>query len=137
MLKNVLKTAASFLQTGVCPPNTPVENKKDLENMNHFSSKKFFIVFSSAVMLAFFYFVSVAILFLVPEKSEYIVGYITMFTKAMEIFAIIIASYLGVQAVVDFKYNSNSQSKISSETIKEEVVENLTKNLKEEDYTLK
>ena len=66
-----------------------------------------------------------------------IVGYITMFTKAMEIFAIIIASYLGVQAVVDFKYNSNSQSKISSESIKEEIVEDLTKNTKEDDYTLK
>ena len=35
-------------------------------------------------------------------------GYVTIFTKTIEILAIIIAAYLGVQAVVDLKYNSSS-----------------------------
>jgi hypothetical protein len=87
-------------------------------------------------MLAFFYFSSVFILFAMPDKAEYITGYVTMFSKCMEIFAVIIASYIGIQGFVDLKYNSNSNTSLESKTVTENKFENLTTNAKEEDYTL-
>jgi hypothetical protein len=43
-------------------------------------------------------------------------GYVTIFTKTIEVLAIIIAAYLGVQAAVDFRYASSSN--VSNETIR-------------------
>ena len=71
-----------------------------------------------------------------PDKAEYITGYVTMFSKCMEIFAVIIASYIGIQGFVDLKYNSNSNTSLESKTVTENKFENLTTNAKEEDYTL-
>jgi len=139
MWKGILdttKSAIAFLQNGKSPPNTPDYQKHLFDNMNHFASKKFFIVFSAALMLAFFYFSSVFILFAMPDKAEYITGYVTMFSKCMEIFAVIIASYIGIQGFVDLKYNSNSNTSLESKTVTENKFENLTTNAKEEDYTL-
>jgi hypothetical protein len=61
-----------------------------------------------------------------------------MYTKAMEIFAIIISAYLGSQAVVDLKYNSNSSASVQSmhTKIEEDVVSVITSNVKEEDYEI-
>lgn len=109
ILPSALKDVFSFLKTGEVPSNTPVEHIDQLKSINHLSSKKFYIVTTSFVALCFFYFVSVGILFLLPQHTELIGGYVTIFTKTIEVLAIIIASYLGVQAVVDFKYNSSSQ----------------------------
>lgn len=84
---------------------------------NHLASKKFFIAVTAFLGLCFFYFSSVAILFFLPaDNRDLVSGYVTIFTKTIEVLAIIIAAYLGVQAVVDLKYNSNSQT--SYETIK-------------------
>jgi hypothetical protein len=55
-------------------------------------------------------------LFLLPASSDLISGYVTIFTKTIEILAIIIAAYLGVQAAVDLKYGSSSN--VSYEAIK-------------------
>ena len=63
-IKNTFYTATSFLQTGVAPPNAPIRYREDLNKINFLSSKKFFIVFSSIVLLMFFYLTSVGILFL-------------------------------------------------------------------------
>jgi hypothetical protein len=116
-ISNITKTALSFLSSNKAPPNTPLYAREDLKKINHFASRKFFIVFTSFLGLCFFYFGSVAILFFIPTNaSEMISGYVTIFTKTIEVLAIIIAAYLGVQAVVDLKYNSNSNQ--SFETIK-------------------
>jgi hypothetical protein len=114
---NTFKNIYAFLNTGVVPPNTPLPVREQMKRINHFASRKFFIVFTSFLGLCFFYFASVAILFLLPQNgTELISGYVTIFTKTIEVLAIIIAAYLGVQAVVDLKYNSSSN--VSSETIK-------------------
>lgn len=134
-LVNITKTATAFLQNGKAPPGTPPEFRRAMEEQNHLSSKKFFIIFTSVLMLAFFYYTSVAIL-LAIEMPEHVAAYVTLFTKTIEIFAIIIASYLGVQAAVDLRYNSSSNAGIQGEVIKEEITENLTHNAKEDDYRL-
>ena len=102
------KNALAFLQTGAVPTNTPPELVESMKKANHLASKKFFIVGTSFLILGFFYFASVGVLFLLPQQSELIGGYVTIFTKTIEVLAIIIAAYLGVQAAVDLKYGSNS-----------------------------
>jgi hypothetical protein len=119
MWKNVTdiaKTAAAFLQYGKAPPNISPEKSKEIEDMSHFSSKKFFIVFSSIFILAFFYFSSVFVLFILPHHDPIIVGFTTLFSKTIEILSIIIAAYLGVQAFVDLKYNSASSTSLTGST---------------------
>lgn len=144
-LKNTFLGAVSFLKTGEVPPNTPERLKKKMEDMNHLSSKKFFIVFSSVVVLAVFYYSSVGMLFIIPRiPPEIITAYTTIFTKTTEILAIIIASYIGCQAAVDFKYQSSSEVNNDSESVnikenKEIKIEEKKEvahigNAKEEDY---
>jgi len=134
-LSNIIQSATAFLQNGKAPPNTPARLEKQLEDTNHLSSKKFFIIFTSVLMLAALYYSSVAIL-LAIKMPEHVAAFVTIFTKTLEIFAVIIASYLGVQAAVDLRYNSSSNAGIQGEVVveKREVV--LTHNTKEDDYDI-
>jgi hypothetical protein len=132
---NVVESASAFLQNGKSPPNTPARLEKKMEDTNHLSSKKFFIIFTSVLMLAVLYYSSVAIL-LVIHIPEHVSAFVTLFSKTIEIFAIIIASYLGVQAVVDLKYNSSSNAEVIGEVIVEKREEILTHNTKEDDYDI-
>lgn len=130
-ITNTLKTAVSFLSSSKVPPNTPLSIREEVKGINHFASRKFFIVFTSFLGLCFFYFASVAILFFIPTNaSEMISGYVTIFTKTIEVLAIIIAAYLGVQAVVDLKYNSKSNQSFETTTnierIDEKVIQETT-----------
>jgi hypothetical protein len=131
----ITKSATAFLQNGIAPPNTPESLKKTMEDQNHFSSKKFFIIFTSILMLAVLYYSSVFILSLF-NSPEHITAYVTIFSKTIEIFAIIIAAYLGVQCAVDLKYNSSSNVELKgyTEIIKKDIV--LTNNAKEDDYNI-
>jgi hypothetical protein len=131
---NVTKSAAAFLQNGKAPPNTPAHLEKQIEDTNHLSSKKFFIIFTSVLMLSLLYYSSVAILLSI-SMVEHITAFVTIFSKTIEIFAVIIASYLGVQAVVDLKYNSSSNVSLEGDIDVEEEI--LTYNTKEDDYVLK
>lgn len=133
-IKNIAKTAVAFLQTGKAPPNISEEYRKSFENKTHLSSKKFFIIFTSILMLLFMYYTSVAILWELPKFPEIISAYVTVFSKTMEIFAIIIATYLGTQAAVDLKYNSSSRSETVG--ISETIDETITTNTKEDDYKI-
>lgn len=134
-LVNVVQSASAFLQNGKTPPNTPARLEKQMEDTNHLASKKFFIIFTSVLMLGALYYSSVAIL-LAIEMPEHITAFVTLFSKTIEIFAIIIASYLGVQAVVDLKYNSSSNAEVIGEIIVEKKEVILTHNTKEDDYII-
>ena len=129
-ITNIAKNAASFLSTNRVPPGTPIELQDSLRKENHFKSKKFFLAFSSFIGLLAFYLLSVGILFLLPAKNELIAGYVTIFTKTIEIVAIIVASYIGVQAAIDFKYGSSSStnldSVLTSEQREEKVIQEMT-----------
>ena len=116
-LNNSIKSAAAFLSSSKVPPNTPIELREAMKKENHFASKKFFIAVTAFIGLLFFYFSSVGVLFILPpDNREVVEGYVTIFTKTIEVLAIIIAAYLGVQAAVDFRYGSSSN--VSNETIK-------------------
>jgi hypothetical protein len=132
---NVVQSATAFLQNGKAPPNTPAYLERKMEETNHLSSKKFFIIFTSVLMLAALYYSSVAILMTIT-LPEHVTAFVTLFTKTIEIFAIIIASYLGVQAAVDLRYNSSSNAEVVGETIVEKREEILTHNTKEDDYDI-
>lgn len=129
-ITNVAKSAASFLSSNKVPPGTPVEQQNSLRAENHFKSKKFFLAFSSFVGLLVFYLLSVGILFLLPSHNELIAGYVTIFTKTIEIVAIIVASYIGVQAAIDFKYGSTSNTEfdavVSSEQREDKLIQETT-----------
>jgi hypothetical protein len=66
-------------------------------------------------------------------KSDLLTVYPILFTKTIEVFAAIMAVYLGGQAIVDLKYNSNSNTSLETSVNYTEVV---VANEKEEDYTL-
>lgn len=140
-ISDIAVGALSFLRTGEIPPNTPDRLKERLGDINHLSSKKFFIVFSSLIILALFYYTSVGILLSIPHVPEVVVAFTTLFTKTMEILAVIIAAYIGCQAAVDLRYNSSSSTSLQSVSQNErqdihEVFEQITHNAKEEDYEL-
>jgi hypothetical protein len=118
-IKNIFNTAKAFLILGEAPPGTAEPLATQLEETSHLSSKKFFIVFSSVFVLAFFYFSSVLILFFLPKHDPTIVGFVTLFSKTIEILSIIIAAYVGVQGLVDLKYGSSSGASLTGTTATE------------------
>lgn len=129
-IKNIAANAAAFLSSNKVPPGTPIQFQDSLRNENHFKSKKFFLAFTSFIGLLFFYLLSVAILFLLPTRNELISGYVTIFTKTVEIVAIIVGSYIGVQAAIDLKYGSDSNvtfdSAVTSEQREEKIIQEKT-----------
>jgi hypothetical protein len=133
MFKNIgnfAKNIASFLSSNKVPPNTPIEYQSTYRKENHLKSKKFFLAFTSFIGLLFFYLLSVVVLFILPTDNAIITGYVTIFTKTVEIVAIIVASYIGVQAAVDLKYGSTSSTNYnaitSSEQREERIIEEQT-----------
>jgi hypothetical protein len=105
---DIAKTAGAMLQSNKVPPNTPVNYSKDLSKVNFLASKKFYVVFCSVIILAIFYAASIAVLFLTAAAPHLTVPFVSIFTETIKILAIIIASYLGVQTVLDYKMQSNS-----------------------------
>ena len=139
VIKNAILSGISYLSSNRVPPNTSPENYDRLKSINHMESKKFYIVLTSVIILAFFYFSSIGILLLLPTGApEFVSGFVTIFSKTIEILSIIIATYVGAQAVVDLKYGSSSEASLSG-TVHTEKVENITvihTNAKEDDYEL-
>lgn len=139
-IKNIILTTTSFLKDSTTPPNTPTGDIEMIGQINHLKSRKFFMTFVSVAILIFFYFSSVAILFFFSDTQDIqINAFVVIFSKVIEILAIIIGLFLGAQTAVDLKYNSNSSASISNESqnIKEYVViEEYLSGPKEDDYTL-
>jgi len=117
------QSLAAMLTHDKAPPNTPPEYVEEMKSINFLRSKKFFIVFTSILMLLGFYSVSVFILFLTATVPIITTPFVTIFVETIKIFAIIISAYLGLQAAIDFKYNSSSNVNLNSEIkyAKEEV----------------
>jgi len=139
-IKNIIGTVTSFLQTGTAPPNTPPELEKELANTNHLSSKKFFLAFSGFLILGAFYVFSIAVLLLLNKYPELLPTYGVLFTKTIEVFATVMAVYLGSQALVDLKYNSSSNAAVetvnTTNVQKIDITNHVVGNEKEHDYSL-
>jgi hypothetical protein len=121
------QSLAAMLSYDKVPPNTPTKYVEELKSVNFLRSKKFFVVFSSILMLLVFYGISVFILFLTAPLPTITSPFVTIFVETIKIFAIIISAYLGLQAAIDFKYNSSSNTELKGEIIhvKEEVEEKI------------
>jgi len=135
-LIKVAKNAASYLQSGVAPPDAPPEQAKELADTNHLSSKKFFLAFSGFLILGIFFAASTAILWLMADKAAAMTAYTVVFSKTMEVFATIMAVYLGGQAIVDLKYNSTSSAAVQGTVQEIGITQKIVAIEKEEDYTL-
>jgi hypothetical protein len=133
-ISNIAKTAAAFLQEGAVPPNTPKELEAQLGAANHLSSKKFFLAFSGFIILGIFFAVCVVILFMMAATPSLLGTYAVLFSKTIEVFAVIMAVYLGSQALVDLRYNSSSSASV--DTSIQDITEKRIANEKEEDYSL-
>jgi hypothetical protein len=136
-IKNIYSNAAAFLQQGVAPPNTPPEQQKALESINHLASKKFFITMSAFLILGIAFCVNMVLLYNMDSHPNLLPSYVVIFSKTIEVFAAIMAVYLGGQAVVDLKYNSSSNASISENIQKTEIQQTTSIAIeKEEDYSL-
>jgi hypothetical protein len=139
---NMVKAATSMLQTGSYPPNTPLKYKEDLSKINFLASKKFYVVFCSVVILTIFYILSIGVLFLTSYFPNITSAFVSIFSETVKILAIIIASYLGVQTVLDYRMNSSGnieykgENKYSKEEIDVNEVTVITTNTKEDDYEI-
>jgi len=121
------QSIAAMVTHDKAPPNTPPEYIDEMKSINFLRSKKFFVVFSSILMLILFYGVSVFILFLTATVPSITGSFVTIFVETIKIFAIIISAYLGLQAAIDFKYNTETSvlSKSEIKYAKEEVQETI------------
>jgi hypothetical protein len=119
----IAKTASAMLHSGKVPPNTPPQYKEDLSKVNFLASKKFYVVFCSVVILALFYGISIFVLFLTAASPSLTVPFVSIFTETIKILAVIIASYLGVQTILDYKMQSDNTLNLtgSNSYSKEEV----------------
>lgn len=121
-----VKSALSFLSSSKTPPNTSIGLREAMRKENHFASKKFFIAVTAFLGLLFFYFSSVAVLFFIPpDNRDMVSGYVTIFTKTIEVLAIIIAAYLGVQTIADFSYKSSSSQSLETTRSIDEIDKNV------------
>jgi hypothetical protein len=123
----IAKTASAMLHSGSVPPNTPLEHRKSMSEVNFLASKKFYVVFCSVIILTIFYAASICVLFLTTVSPTLTMPFVTIFTETVKILAIIIASYLGVQTVLDYKMQSTSNIESSNSTnlSKEEIDEQI------------
>jgi hypothetical protein len=130
-IKDIANTASAMLQSGKAPPNTPDVYVDELKATNFLRSKKFFITFSSILIVLAFFGISVFILFLTAPIPTLTISFVSIFVETLKVLTIIIAAYLGLQTVLDFKYNSNSnidligENSTISETVNETVDEKI------------
>lgn len=117
------QSLTSMLSNDRVPPNTPPEYVEEMKTINFLRSKKFFVFITSVIMLLAFYSVSTVILFLTYPFPSITTPFVTIFVETIKILAIIISAYLGLQAAIDFRYNSESNTSLKGENIivKEEV----------------
>lgn len=144
---DLFRTLTAFLSSTKAPPNTSVELYKAMRDENHFASKKFYITFTSFLGMMIFYFITVLILFFVPKENEMVVAYVQIFSKTIDVVAIIVASYLGTQVVSEFRFGGSTNTNFDSALAVEEIDQNLKQETyiveeylsgpKEDDYSLK
>jgi hypothetical protein len=131
---NNIKHAAWFLQSGVAPKNAEPHQLAKLKDVNHMASKKFAMTMVAVGVIAFMYFSSLIFLFFFPS-DPHISAIVSMYKDMIVAVASIVATLVGVQGLVDWKYDSSSSASNVSETYNENTNKILTTNAKEDDYT--
>lgn len=126
-----------YLRSGVAPSdNKDITNLEELKNMNHMASRKFAMTMVAVSIIAFMYFASVMLLFLLPGDPQ-VSALVNMYKDMIVAVASIVATLVGIQGLVDWKFNSDSKVDLSSSYSKEEkFVEEYLSGPKEDDYSL-
>lgn len=136
-LKNILTDMTWYLRSGVAPAKVEnITSLEDLKNLNHMASRKFAMTMIAVAIIAFMYFASVLLLFLLPG-DPHVTALVNMYKDMIVAVASIVATLVGIQGLVDWKHNSNTKADLQSQYSKEEkfAIEYLS-GPKEEDYTL-
>jgi len=134
-VKNIILDATWYLRSGVAPPKADLGNNDDLKNVNHMTSKKFAMTMVAIGVVAFMYFASVLLLLVFPA-DPHVSALVSMYKDMIVAIAAIAGTLVGIQGLVDWKYNSGSSAQLSSESIRQEVSEKKTNNAKEQDYEI-
>jgi hypothetical protein len=137
MLSQILdniKHATWFLRSGVAPKNAEKHQLAKLKDVNHMASKKFAMTMVAVGIIAFMYFSSLVFLFFFPS-DPHVSAIVSMYKDMIVAIASIVATLVGIQGIVDWKYDSSSVSSNLSETYNENSNQILTSNTKEDDYT--
>jgi len=136
-LKSVIDSMTWYLRSGVAPSdNKDITNLEELKNMNHMASRKFAMTMVAVSIIAFMYFASVMLLFLLPGDPQ-VSALVNMYKDMIVAVASIVATLVGIQGLVDWKFNSDSKVDLSSSYSKEEkFVEEYLSGPKEDDYSL-
>lgn len=129
-----IKHAAWFIQSGVAPKNAEPHQLSKLKDINHMASKKFAMTMVAVAVIAFMYFSSLFFLFFF-NSDPHVSAIVSMYKDMIVAVASIVAALVGVQGLVDWKYDSASASSNLSETRNENINQALTSNAKEDDYT--
>ena len=137
MLSQILdniKHATWFLRSGVAPKGAEGRQLERLKDVNHMASKKFAMTMVAVGIIAFMYFSSLVFLFFFPS-DPHVSAIVSMYKDMIVAIASIVATLVGIQGIVDWKYDSSSNSSNLSETYNENTNQILTSNTKEDDYT--
>lgn len=135
-LKNILTDMTWYLRSGVAPAQAKLETLRDLKDMNHMASRKFAMTMVAVSIIAFMYFASVMLLFLLPG-DPHIAALVSMYKDMIVAVASIVATLVGIQGLVDWKHNSDTKVESRSETITEnQYTEEYLSGPKEDDYQL-
>jgi len=133
-LKNIIVDMTWYLRSGVAPPQAGPNYLNQLKNTNHMASRKFAMTMVAVSIIAFMYFASVWLLFLLPGDPQ-VTALVSMYKDMIVAIASIVATLVGIQGLVDWKFNSDSQTILSSETQNQYIEEYMT-GPKEDDYQL-
>lgn len=132
-IKAIVDGATWFMRSGVAP-NKQLTHSEDLKSLNHMTSRKFAMTMVAVSVIAFMYFASVVFLFLL-KGDPHVSALVNMYKDMIVAIASIVATLVGIQGLVDWKYNSDSN--VSSSSSSEFIVqEEYLSGPKEEDYSL-
>jgi hypothetical protein len=138
-LRRLLGSMTWYLRSGIAPETARVENSStldDLKNMNHMASRKFAMTMVAVAIIAFMYFASVVLLFMLPG-DPHVGALVNMYKDMIVAIASIAATLVGIQGLVDWKHNSDAQVSLTSQSVNEKrYVEEYLSGPKEDDYKL-
>lgn len=137
LIGNVFKDMTWYLRSGVAPSQKKINfNIEDLKNMNHMASRKFAMTMIAVAIIAFMYFASLMLLFAFSGEPH-VTALVSMYKDMIVAIASIVATLVGIQGLVDWRHNSDSQSQITSNyNEQKEFVEEYLSGPKEDDYKL-
>lgn len=135
-LKSVLTDMTWYLRSGVAPVRANSSSVKNLKDLNHMASRKFAMTMVAVSIIAFMYFASVLLLFLLPGDPQ-VTALVNMYKDMIVAVASIVATLVGIQGLVDWKHNSDTKTTNTNETITQnQYTEEYLSGPKEDDYQL-